>query len=79
MCSCERWFRRFESGDFETRQEERRGTWKTAKKFEDVKLQALLDEDDFQTQKQLANQLDVGQQVVSNRPLEMGKIQKIDR
>ena len=34
------------------------------KKFEDVKLQALLDEDDSQSQKQLAEQLDVDQQAV---------------
>ena len=30
------------------------GTWKTANIFEDVELQALLDEDVSQTQKQLA-------------------------
>ena len=41
----ERWFQHFKS-DFDTRQEERQGIWKTAKKFEGVKLQALLDEDD---------------------------------
>ena len=34
--TCQQWFRRFKSGDFDTRQEERQGTWKTAKKFEDV-------------------------------------------
>ena len=39
----------------------------------------LLDEDDSQTQKQLAEQLDVSQQTVSNRLLEMGKIQNIVR
>jgi len=42
-------------------------------------LQALLDEDDSQTQKQLAEQLSVSQQAVSNRLREMGKIQKVDR
>ena len=31
----------------------------TAKKFEDVELQALLDEDDSQAQKQMAEQLGV--------------------
>jgi len=42
-----------------------------------VELQALLDEDDSQTQKQLAKQLSVSQQAVSNRLREMGKIQKV--
>ena len=44
-----------------------------------MELQALLDEDDSQTQKQLAEQLGVNQQAVSNRPGEMGKNQKSDR
>jgi len=46
---------------------------------ENVELQALLDEDDSQTQKQLAEQLSVSQQVVSNSLREMGKIQKVGR
>ena len=41
--------------------------------------QALLDEDDSQTQKQLAEQLSVSQQAVSNRLRKMGKIQKVGR
>ena len=72
---CERWFRSFKSGDFDTKQE----TWKTTNKFEDVELQASLDEDDSQTQKQFAEQLGVSQQVVSYRPQEMGKIQNSGR
>jgi len=44
-----------------------------------VELQALLDEVDSQTQKQLAEQLSVSQQAVSNRLQEMGKIQKVGR
>ena len=66
----------FQRGDFNIRQEGRPGTWKTAKNggFH-VELQALLDEDDSQTQKQLGEQLDVSQQASS--PLrEMGKIHK---
>ena len=54
-----------------------RNTENCPKKYEDVELQALLDEDD--SQKQLAEQLSVSQQVVSNRLQEMGKIQKIGR
>jgi len=42
-------------------------------------LQALLDEDDSQTQKQLAEQLSVSQQAISNPLREMGKIQKVGR
>jgi len=36
-----------------------------------MELQALLDEDDSQTQKQLVEQLSVSQQAVSNRLREM--------
>ena len=48
-------------------------------KFEDVELQALLDEDNSQTHKQLAEQLGVSQRIVSDRLREMGKIQKSGR
>ena len=57
--TCERWFWSFKSGDFDTRREGRQGTWKTSKKFEGVELQALSDEDDSQTQKQLDQHLGV--------------------
>ena len=50
----------------------------SSKKFEDVELQTLLDEDDSQTQKQLAEQLGVSQQATFNRLRKMGKIQKTD-
>ena len=52
---------------------------KTVKIFEGVELQALSGEDDLQIQKQLAKQLGVRQQAVSDRPREIRKIQKIDR
>ena len=42
-----------------------------------MELRALLDEDDSQIQKQLAEQLGVSQQAVSNRLRDMEKIQKI--
>ena len=45
----------------------RQGTWKITKKFENVELQGLLGEDDSQTQKQLAEQLNVNQQAVFSR------------
>ena len=44
-----------------------------------MELQALLDEDNSQTQKQLAEQLSVSQQAVPNCLREMGKIQKVGR
>jgi len=55
-----------------------RNTENRPKKYENVELQALLDEDS-QTQKQLAEQLSVNQQVVSNLLREMEKIQKVGR
>jgi len=39
--------KKFKSGDFDVKNEER---GKPSKKFEDSELQALLDEDDIQTQ-----------------------------
>ena len=42
-------------------------------------MQALLNEDYSQIQKLLAEQLNVGQQAVSNRLQKMGKIQKTAR
>lgn len=74
--TCERWFRRFKSGDFDVANKEH---GKPPKRYEDAELQALLDEDDAQTQKQLAQQLSISQQAVSNRLREMGKIQKVGR
>jgi len=65
----ERWFQRFKIGDFDVADKEH---GKPSKKYEDVELQVLLD--DSQTQKQLAEQLSVNQQAVSNRLREMGKI-----
>ena len=53
---CFEWFKKFKSGDFDVRNEEHE---KPLKKFEDNELQALLDEDDAQTQQQLADQLNV--------------------
>jgi len=40
---------------------------KLPKKYENVELQALLDENDSQIQKQLAEQLSISQQAISNR------------
>jgi len=72
---CFEWFKKFKSGDFEVRNEER---GKAPKKFEDKRMQALLDEDDAQTQ-QLADQLNVTREAVSIRLKSMGKIQKMGK
>lgn len=70
---CERWFKQFKDGDFSV-EDKQHG--KPPKKFEDVELQALLDEDSSQTQKQLAEALQVDQATVSRRLHALGKIQK---
>ncbi|UYV69592.1 hypothetical protein LAZ67_6004037 [Cordylochernes scorpioides] len=55
---CYRWFKKFQSGDFELDNEPH---GKPPQKFEDVELQALLDDDSTQMQEKLANQLQVSQ------------------
>ncbi|GFX56647.1 mariner Mos1 transposase [Trichonephila clavipes] len=73
---CYRWFEKFQNCDFDVRNEER---GRPAKKFEDAELQALLDEDDDQTQEHLAEQLNADQSTVSCRLKAMGKIIKVGR
>jgi len=73
---CFEWFKKFKSGDFDEKEDEKRG--KPPKKFEDSELQALLDEDDAQTQ-QLADQLNVTRKAVSIRLKSMEKIQKMGK
>ena len=71
--TCREWFRRFKSGDFVLEDKERPGQ---PKKFEDTELQAVLDEDDTLSQKQMAEMLGVKQQTISDRLKAMGKIHK---
>lgn len=71
--TCEFWFRRFKTGNFEVEDKEH---GKPPKKFEDAELQALLNENPAQTLKELAEALDVGQTTVYDRLKAMGKIQK---
>jgi len=74
---CFEWFKKFKSGDFDVRNEER---GKPPKKFKDSQLQALLNEDDAQTQQQLADQLNVTREAVSIRLKSIqGKIQKLGK
>jgi len=72
--SCRKWFRRFKDGDFSVEDSGQ-------KKFEDKELEALLEktlleEDQSQTQEELAESLGVTQQAVSVRLRAMGMIQK---
>ena len=62
--TCQKWFAQFKSGDFGLEDEERPGQ---PKKFEDEKLEALLDEDCCQTQAELAEPLGVTQADISKR------------
>ena len=49
------------------------------RKVEDCQLQALLDDDDTQSQNMLAEQLGVSQAAISMRLHAMGKVQKIGK
>ena len=62
--TCQKWFARFESGNFGFKDEERPGQ---PKKFEDAELEALFDEDCCQTQEELAESLGVTQAAISKR------------
>lgn len=73
---CNEWFGKFKRGDFDVRNEER---GRPPKKFEDAELQALLDEDDGQTQEQLAEKLNVDRTTVCRRLKAMGMILKVGR
>nr|QXJ78550.1 putative DD34D transposase [Kaburagia rhusicola] len=71
--TCREWFQRFKNGDYDV--EDRHGGGRK-KIFEDAELEALLDQDAFQTQEELAESLQVTQQAVSKRLQAMGMIQK---
>ncbi|UYV79811.1 hypothetical protein LAZ67_18000762 [Cordylochernes scorpioides] len=73
---CYRWFKKFQSGDFELDNEPR---GKPHLKFEDAEQQALLDEDSTQTQEKLAKQLQVSQGAVSLRLNSLRMTQKLSR
>ena len=70
--TCRDWFRRFNDDNFDLSENQPR-------KVEDYQLQALLDEDDTQSQKMLAEQLGISQAAISMRLHAMGKIQKIGK
>jgi len=71
---CRDWFRRFNDDNFDLNDKKRENR---PRKVEDCQLQALLDEDDIQSQKMFAEQLGVSQAAISMRLHAMGKVQKI--
>jgi len=71
--SCREWFQRFKDGDFSVEDKPHFGQ---PKKFEDKELEALLEEDQNQTQEELVESLRVIQQAVSVRLRAMRMIQK---
>ena len=72
--SCREWFQKFKNGEFDIEDKERSG--RLPKVYEDAELEALLDEDSCQTQKELALTLGVIQQTISYRLKSLGMIQK---
>ena len=62
--TCETWFRQFKNGDIDLNEAARSGKRKS---FDDAKLQALLDEDNTQTQRQLADALGIQQKAIFKR------------
>ena len=73
--TCRDWFRRF-NDNFDL-SDKKRENW--PRKVEDCHLQALLDENDNQSQRILAEQLNVSQAAISMRLHVMGKVQKIGK
>ncbi|KAL6262056.1 hypothetical protein P5V15_007150 [Pogonomyrmex californicus] len=78
--TCKRWYQKFRQGDFSLEvqflNEPRAGR---PQKIETDELQALLDINSAQTEKELAEQLGVTQQTISVRLHTMGKVQKKGR
>ena len=71
--TCHKWFQHFKNGDFDVEDRHNGGREKV---FEDAELEALLDQDLCQNQKELARSLGMTQQAISKRFKVMGMIQK---
>ncbi len=74
--TCNYWYKRFRTGDFDLSDQPRPGQ---PRKFINAELQALLDEDSTQAQQELAPQLEVIRTAISKRFRQMGKILKLGR
>jgi len=70
--SCRKWFQKFKNGEFDVEDKERS---EKPKVYEDAELEALLDEDSCQTQKELALTLR-SDSTISYRLKSLGMIQK---
>lgn len=62
--TCKRWFKRFESGNFDLNDENRSGR---GKKFEDAKLEILLNDKRLKSQREIGDYLGVTKQTISKR------------
>ena len=71
--ACRDWFRHFKNNDFDVEDKEHSGA---PKKFRDKELEALLYENSFQVQAQLAESFGVDQTTVLKCLKELGMIQK---
>ena len=71
--TCQKWFARLRSSNFGLKDEEHPGQ---PKKFENVELEVLLDENCCQTQEELETSLGVTQAAISKRSKAAGCIQK---
>jgi len=74
--TCKRWYQKFCQEDFSLENEPRAGR---TQKIQTDELQALLNINSAQTEKKLAEQLGVTQQVICIRLQTMGKVQKEGR
>jgi len=73
--TCRDWFHRFNDNNFDLSDKKRENRPKKV----DCQLQALLDEDDTQSQKMFIEQLGVSQAAIFMRLHVMGKVQKIGK
>ncbi|UYV82339.1 hypothetical protein LAZ67_21001744 [Cordylochernes scorpioides] len=73
--TCQKWFARFKSGNFDLEGEERPGA---SPSFEDEVLGASLEEDTTQMQKELAKTLGVTQPAIFHGLKEMGMLRKVE-
>jgi len=69
--SCREWFQKIKNGEFDVEDKKRN---RRPKVYEDTELEALLDEDSCQTQKELAFTLGVTPQTISYRLKSLGMI-----
>jgi histone-lysine N-methyltransferase SETMAR len=72
--TCRDWFRRFKEGDFDVEDKQREGA---PQKLQDAELEALLEDDPCQTERELAEQLNVDRSTVGKRLHALGLVRKL--